>query len=67
MVQAVIALGLIALLYWLTHLLSKDVIGLRSIARGSLLIIGLGTLLYGAENVGRAVKFKAGPIEGGID
>jgi hypothetical protein len=65
-VQAIVALALIGLLYWLTQLLSRDVIGLRQIARGALIICGLGTLLYGAENVSRAVKFKAGPIEGGI-
>ena len=66
-VQAIVALALIALLYWLTHLLSKDTEGLRDIARGALIICGLGTLLYGAENVGRAVTFR-GPfgIGGGI-
>jgi hypothetical protein len=65
-VQAAVALAFIGLLYWITGLLSKDVIGLRSIARGALFICGLGTLLYGAENVSRSVKFKAGPVEGGI-
>jgi hypothetical protein len=65
-VQGIVALALIALLYWITSLLSKDIIGLRNIARGALIICGLGTLLYGAENVTRSVRFKAGPIEGGI-
>jgi hypothetical protein len=65
-VQAVVALSLIGLLYWITGLLSKDAAGLHSIARGALIICGLGTLLYGAENVVRSVHFKIGPIEGGI-
>lgn len=66
-IQAIVALAVIGLLYWLTHLLSKDVDGLRGISRGALIIVGMGTLLYGAENVTRAVRFK-GPfgIEGGI-
>lgn len=65
-VQAIVALALIALLFWITGLLEKDADGLRGIARGALIICGLGTLLYGAENVTRSVKFKAGPVEGGI-
>jgi hypothetical protein len=65
-VQAVVALALIALLFWITGLLSDDKGGLLSIARGALIICGIGTLLYGAENVARSVKFKVGPIEGGI-
>jgi hypothetical protein len=64
-VQALVALALIGLLFWLTDLLSNDVASLREIARGALIIAGLGTLLYGAENVTRAVKAKTplGEIE----
>ena len=57
-VQAIVALAIIALLYWLTHLMRGDAVGLRQIAQGALLIVGLGTVFYGAENVGRAFDFK---------
>lgn len=57
-VQAIVALAFVALLYWLTHLLKSDVPSLREIARGALIICGVGTILYGAENVTRAVKVK---------
>jgi hypothetical protein len=65
-VHAIVALALIGLLYWLTGLLRTDIGGLRAIARGALLICGLDALLYGAENVTRAVNFKFGPVQGGI-
>lgn len=55
-IQAIIALALTGLLYWLTHLLRGNAEELMGIARGALLIIGLGTLFYGAENVTRAIK-----------
>lgn len=62
-----VATAVILVLLWkITGLLTHDVPGLRMIARGALMILGLGELLYGAENVTRAVRFRIGPIEGGI-
>jgi hypothetical protein len=55
-VDAAALLALVALLYWLTDKLSGNAHGLAGIAHGSLIIIGLGTLFYGAENVTRAIK-----------
>lgn len=49
----IIVLALIGLLYWATDLLAKDLLGIREIARGSLIIIGLFVLGVIAENVGR--------------
>ncbi len=57
-VQAIVALAIVALLYWLVGLMSNDAVGLRQIAHGALIIIGLGTVFYGAENVSRAFGFK---------
>jgi low temperature requirement protein LtrA len=64
-IQAVSTLAFIALLWWITGRLTQEH-SLLTVARGALLILGLGELLYGAENVTRAVNFKVGPIEGGI-
>jgi len=55
---------LLALVWWITEALRHDVGGLREIARGALLIVGLGTLFYGMENVTRAFRLQLGP--GGI-
>ncbi len=60
-VEAAIALGLLALVGWITEMLRDDAAGLRELARGALLIIGLGTLFYGMENVTRAFRFQVGP------
>jgi hypothetical protein len=60
-VEAVLALGLLALVWWIAGLLRDDAGGLREIARGALLIIGLGTLFYGMENVTRAFRLQVGP------
>lgn len=49
----VVILALVALLFWVTYLLSKDLLGIREIARGSLIVIGLFVLGVIAENVGR--------------
>lgn len=66
-VQAIVALVVIGLVGWIIDSLRGHPKELYGIAVGSLIIVGLGTLLYGAENVTRAVRFK-GPfgIEGGI-
>lgn len=63
-IEGIIALVLLALVGWITELLRNDAGGLREIARGALLIIGLGTLFYGMENVTRAFRLEVGP--GGI-
>ncbi|MDP9056397.1 MAG: hypothetical protein M3N34_03565 [Pseudomonadota bacterium] len=63
-VEAGVALGLLALVWWITAALRENAGGLREIARGALLIIGLGTLFYGMENVTRAFRLQLGP--GGI-
>jgi hypothetical protein len=60
-VEAAIALGLLALVGWIAEMLRDDAGGLREIARGALLIIGLGTLFYGMENVTRAFRIQVGP------
>jgi hypothetical protein len=60
-VEAAIALGLLALLWWIADVFRSDAVGLREIARGALLIIAMGTLFYGMENVTRAFRFQVGP------
>lgn len=55
-----VVLGLLALLYWATELLSKDLLGIREIARGCLIIIGLFVIGVIAENVGRVSVDIAG-------
>lgn len=60
-VEAIIALCLVGLLYWLTSLLSGVPAGLEGIARGALIILGLNAIFYGAENVSRAIKLT-GPL-----
>lgn len=65
-VQAFVAVAVVALLYWLVGLLHTDNKALTSIARGALIILGMSELFYGAENVTRAVRFRAGIFEGGI-
>lgn len=47
------------------HLLASEPDAILKIAMALLVIVGLGTVFYGAENVTRAVKFKAGA--GGIE
>lgn len=56
----IVTLGLLVVIYWATYLLSKDVLGIREIARGSLIIIGLFVLGIIAENVGRVSVDIAG-------
>jgi cation transporter-like permease len=65
-VQAVVALVLVGFIGWLIYLLAAEPKALLKIAMSLCIIVGLGTLLYGAENVTRSVKFKIGPAEGGI-
>ena len=60
-VEAAIALGLLALVWWIAGMLRSDADGLREIARSALLIIGLGGLFYGMENVTRAFRVQVGP------
>ena len=59
-VQTVVALSILALVYWLVHLLRHDLPGLREIARYSLGIVALGTVFYGVENATRAFKLSVG-------
>jgi hypothetical protein len=60
-VEAVTALCLVGLLFWLTSLLEGIPAGLEAIARGSLIILGLNAVFYGAENVSRAISLT-GPM-----
>jgi hypothetical protein len=60
-VEAAIALGLLGLVWWIAGMLRGDARSLREIARGAMLIIGLGTLFYGMENVTRAFRIQVGP------
>lgn len=59
-VQALVALALVALAWWLTELLKTDNRALIEIARIALGIVGLGTLGYAFENGMRAFKLSAG-------
>ena len=60
-VEAAISFGLLALVWRIAEGFRADPGGLREIARGALLIIGLGTLFYGMENVTRAFRIEVGP------
>ena len=60
-VEAGVALALLGLVWWIANSLHGDAGSLREIARSALLIIGLGTLFYGMENVTRAFRFQVGP------
>lgn len=68
LVQALVALAVIGLVAWIIQLLRTEAEPLRQIALALIAIVGLGTSGYIAENVGRALKFKAGldGIEAGI-
>ena len=61
MIEALRAVGLLALVWWIAGMLRNDIGALREIARGALLINTLGTLFYGMENVTRAFHFQVGP------
>lgn len=69
----IVVLALVALIYWATDLLSKDVLSIREIARGSLIIIGLFVLGIITENVGRvsvdiaSIKASMGDGKGDSD
>jgi hypothetical protein len=65
-VQAVVALVIVGLVGWIIHLLRTEVDPLYKIALALLGIVFAGTVFYGAENVTRAVKIKAGILEAGI-
>lgn len=66
--QAVVALVIVALVAWIIHLLRTETEPLYKIALALIGIVFAGTAFYGAENVTRAVKIKAGldGIEAGI-
>ena len=59
-IQAAVALIVVGYVAWIIHLLRQEANPLMQIALGLVAVIGLGTFFYGAENVTRAVKFKAG-------
>jgi len=65
-VQATLALALIGLLYWITHRVESNSSVLMAIARGALIILGIGEIFYGAENVTRAIKLT-GPAGFGAE
>jgi hypothetical protein len=65
-IQAIVALVVIALVAWIIHLLAEQPGPLESIALSLCGIAAMGTLGYIAENVTRAITFKAGIIEAGI-
>jgi hypothetical protein len=60
-IQAVIALAIVGLVGWIVYLLETQSEPLLQICLALLGIVGMGTFFYGAENVTRAIKFKAGP------
>jgi cytochrome c biogenesis protein CcdA len=49
----IVVLALVVLVFWATDLLNGNVPGLREIARGALIIVGLFVLGVITENVGR--------------
>ena len=65
-IEALAAVALVALLYWLTSLLGAFPRELSAIARGALIILGLNAIFYGAENVSRAIKLT-GPLGTGAE
>lgn len=65
-IEAVVSMAFVGLLYWITYLLTGHARELAGIARGALIIIGLGSLFYGAENVTRAIKLT-GPAGFGAE
>lgn len=65
-IQAVLALALIVLLYWITGKVASNSPVLMAIARGTLIILGIGELFYGGENVTRAFKLS-GPAGFGAE
>jgi hypothetical protein len=65
-IQSVLALALIGLLYWITGRVSNTSSVLSDITRGTLIILALGELFYGAENVTRAIKLT-GPAGFGAE
>jgi xanthine/uracil permease len=65
-IQAVLALALIGLLYWITSRVVSGSPVLMAVARGALVILGLGEIFYGAENVTRAFKLS-GPAGFGAE
>lgn len=60
-VEAAVGLSLVGLLYWLVSLLAAVPAALTGISHGCLFILGLNALMYGAENVTRAIKLT-GPL-----
>lgn len=58
-VQAILNFALIGLLYWIVHKVDAGSPLLNIIVRGCLIIMGLGEIFYGAENVTRAITLKA--------
>ena len=65
-VQAIAALALIGLLYWITGRVDQGSDVLMTLARGGLIILGIGEVMYGAENVTRAIKLS-GPAGFGAE
>ncbi len=59
-IQAIVALIVVGFVGWIIYLLQNETNPLLQICIGLLGIVGMGTLFYGAENVTRAVKLKAG-------
>ena len=59
-IQAIVALAGIAGLWWLIDLLRSDTDGLKMIAKGALILVGIGTVGYQMENGVRAFKLSAG-------
>lgn len=68
-IEAVVAIVLLVLVWRITGYVKGIPAALLPIARGALLIIGIGTFMYGAENVTRAVKISTpfGSAEVGDD
>jgi hypothetical protein len=65
-VQAILALALIGLLYWIVGRVDAGSPVLNVVARGALIILGLSEIFYGAENCTRAFKLN-GPLGTGAE
>ena len=59
-VDAAVAFVILALVAWVIHLVSSEGGRLERIALALIVILVLGTIFYGAENVTRAVKLSVG-------
>lgn len=59
LVFAIVVLAFVGFIGWIIHM--RDVITVRHIAYGLLVIVGISAVGYVAENVTQRIRFKVGP------